>query len=178
MATLLMQAPAGALIDASRHKKWIIALAALLLGLGCICIVAALNILWAVVAQVIIGLATSFVPACIAALALGIVGRGRAVPSDRSERGVQPWRKISLSRCLSVSLVPGSVWTGFSTPARFARSRPLAALLLVRSRDIDDEAARESDDVDAAEDVQMRTTQQAELDSSNPKFVPWGTTGF
>jgi hypothetical protein len=26
--------------------------------------------------------------------------------------------------------------------------------------------------------VQMRTTQQAELDSSNPKFVPWGTTGF
>ena len=62
----------------------------------------------------------------------------------------------------------------FYAGALCALAAAAAALLLVRSRDIDDEAARESDDVDAAEDVQMRTTQQAELDSGNPKFVPWG----
>jgi MFS family permease len=178
MATLLMQAPAGALIDASRHKKWIIALAALLLGLGCICIVAALNILWAVVAQVIIGLAASFVPACIAALALGIVGR--AALSRRIGRNEAFSHGGNLTFALLVGFL--GTWLGldwiFYAGALCALAAAAAALLLARSRDIDDEAARESDDVDAAEDVQMRTTQQAKLDSGNPKFVPWGSTGF
>jgi MFS family permease len=173
VATLLMQAPAGAFIDASRHKKWIIALAALLLGLGCISIVAASNVLWAVVAQVIVGLAASVVPACIAALALGIVGR--AALSRRIGRN----EAFSHGGNLAFALLAGilGTWLGldwiFYAGALCALAAATAALLLVRSKDIDDEAARESDDVDAASDLRTRAHQQTELELGNPQFAPW-----
>jgi predicted MFS family arabinose efflux permease len=126
-----------------------------------------------VVAQIIVGLAASFVPACIAALTLGIVGR--AALSRRIGRN----EAFSHGGNLAFAMLAGvlGTWLGldwiFYAGTLCALAAATAALLLIRSRDIDDEAARESDDVDAAGDVQMRVPQQAELESGNPQFAPW-----
>jgi MFS family permease len=173
VATLLMQTPAGALIDTSRHKKWIVALAALLLALGCIGIVTAASVPWAAVAQLVVGIASSFVPACIAALALGVVGRA-ALP-----RRIGRNEAFSHGGNLAFALLAGLVgtWLGldwiFYAGTLCALAAATVALLLIRSRDIDDEAARESDPIDAGDHAQTHAEPQAGMELDDPKFIPW-----
>jgi MFS family permease len=172
VATLLMQTPAGALIDTSRHKKWIVALAALL-ALGCIGIVTAASVPWAAVAQLVVGIASSFVPACIAALALGVVGRA-ALP-----RRIGRNEAFSHGGNLAFALLAGLVgtWLGldwiFYAGTLCALAAATVALLLIRSRDIDDEAARESDPIDAGDHAQTHAEPQAGMELDDPKFIPW-----
>ncbi len=80
IAAAICQVPAGLLVDASRAKRLLIAVAGLLIAVGCLLIVACHGFWPVVMAQAMLGAASAVIPPAIAALSLGIVGR-RLMPS-------------------------------------------------------------------------------------------------
>src|SRR5579862_7768282 len=57
LATVAAQVPAGAVIDASRQKRWLMATAATGVALGCVATVCVQRLAWMVIVQVLIGIA-------------------------------------------------------------------------------------------------------------------------
>ncbi|MBA3830685.1 MAG: MFS transporter [Chthoniobacterales bacterium] len=77
IAQVLAQTPAGALIDQLRQKRALIITGGVMIAIGCLSI-ALLSTLTVVTAgQALIGVAGAIFPPCLAAIALGLVGRKR-----------------------------------------------------------------------------------------------------
>jgi MFS family permease len=77
IVTVLAQAPAGALVDWSRHKKWLLVGATTCIGIGCYGVVRAPSLPLQILDQALIGVAAAvFVPAG-AAVSLGVVKAAR-----------------------------------------------------------------------------------------------------
>ncbi|WP_216855941.1 MFS transporter [Acidisphaera sp. S103] len=75
IAAALCQVPAGLLVDGTHAKRLLIAGSGLMVGVGCLVIVAVPRF-WAVIAaQAVLGSASAVIPPAIAALSLGLVGR-------------------------------------------------------------------------------------------------------
>ncbi len=87
IASVLAQTPAGWLIDRANFKKWLMAAAALVIGVGAI-LIAAMNTVRAQIAnEIVVGIATAVATPLIAAISLGIVGRqslGRRIGRNES----------------------------------------------------------------------------------------------
>lgn len=75
IAAAICQVPAGLLVDGSRAKRLLIAVAALLVGMGCVAIVAYPGRFVVYAAQAALGAASAVIPPALAAVSLGIVGR-------------------------------------------------------------------------------------------------------
>ena len=74
VATVAAQTPAGACIDASRFKRGLVVIAALVIAVGCITITIA-PLFWVVAScKAVMGLAAAGFPPAIAAITLGITG--------------------------------------------------------------------------------------------------------
>ncbi len=74
VATVAAQTPAGACIDASRFKRGLVVVAALVIAVGCITITVA-PVFWAVAScKAAMGLAAAVFPPALAAITLGITG--------------------------------------------------------------------------------------------------------
>jgi MFS family permease len=78
ITTVLVQAPAGAIIDAVRWKRAILAACAVAVGAGTALIIVTKDPAWIVYsAQILIGIASAFLGPAIAAITLGLVGAKR-----------------------------------------------------------------------------------------------------
>ncbi len=77
LATVLAQTPAGALIDSTRRKRLVVALAAFAVALGAVAEVWARGLFAVVAAQVVIGVAAAVFAPAISAITLGMVGHER-----------------------------------------------------------------------------------------------------
>jgi MFS family permease len=75
VAAAICQIPAGLLVDGTRAKRALVAGSGLMVGLGCLLIVAFPHFWTVVAAQVVLGAASTVIPPAIAALSLGLVGR-------------------------------------------------------------------------------------------------------
>ncbi|MBE7211483.1 MAG: MFS transporter [Gluconacetobacter diazotrophicus] len=80
VAAAICQVPAGLLVDATRHKRLLVALSGLVVGLGCLLIVTVHGFWPVIAAQALLGAASAVIPPALAALSLGIVGR-RLMPA-------------------------------------------------------------------------------------------------
>ncbi len=77
VAVVLAQTPAGALVDCSRRKRAMIALASMGVAFASIAIVHLNGLATVVAAQVMVGVSSVIIPLAIAALTMGLVGRER-----------------------------------------------------------------------------------------------------
>lgn len=77
VATLLLQVPAGALVDKSYHKRLILVGSSLAVALAMLCIQFFPYFYLVLVNKAILGGAAAFIPPAVAALTLGTVGRKR-----------------------------------------------------------------------------------------------------
>ncbi len=75
IATVLAQTPAGAIIDATRFKRAVLALCIVTIALGAVSIILFKSATAIYAAQIALGVAMAFMGPSIAALTLGIVGR-------------------------------------------------------------------------------------------------------
>jgi predicted MFS family arabinose efflux permease len=86
VGSLLVQTPAGALIDGSTRKRCVVVAAAGVVSASCLVMAATDNFYGLVSAQAIAGSAADIFPSASAALTLGLVGRQRmALRTGRNE---------------------------------------------------------------------------------------------
>jgi len=77
IATVIAQTPAGALVDRLNQRRTLIALAALIVSVGCIGIALVPTIPVVIACQILIGVSAAVFPPAIAAVTLGLVGRSK-----------------------------------------------------------------------------------------------------
>ena len=77
IAAAVCQVPAGLLVDETRAKRLLIVASGLMVGAGCLLIVAHPHFLTVIAAQAMLGVALAVIPPLFAALSLGLVGRRR-----------------------------------------------------------------------------------------------------
>ncbi len=143
IASVLAQAPAGWLVDWSRHKKWLIIDAAALVAVGCFGIVRSRNEPTEILTQIAIGIAATVFPPTIAAISLGIVGK------QKLSRRIGRNETFNHAGNVSFALIAGAVGTWLGQKWIFYSSAMVAAATMcaaatIRSQDIDNEAARAS----------------------------------
>ncbi|MBV9142511.1 MAG: MFS transporter [Pseudonocardiales bacterium] len=86
VASLVVQTPAGALIDRTRHKRALVIAAAVLVSVGAAVVTVTPSFPVVTAAQVVIGVAGAIFPPALAAIALGLVGpRGYAYRTGRMQ---------------------------------------------------------------------------------------------
>ncbi|MBV9680139.1 MAG: MFS transporter [Acidobacteriaceae bacterium] len=141
IASVAVQGPAGWLVDWSQHKKQLIIYGAAAVALGCIGIVHSPNEPAEILTQILIGIAAAIFPPAIAAISLGIVGKGRL--SGRVGRN----ETFNHAGNVVFALLAGAVgtWLGqqwiFYVSAIVAAGT-VAAAASIRSEDINNETAR------------------------------------
>jgi MFS family permease len=92
VTTALARGPFGALVDAVRGKRTLIAIAVLTVGIAAVAM-ALVPTFWPVaVAQVLTGAADAIFPSALAAISLGIVGAENVHQSRWPQRGLQSCR--------------------------------------------------------------------------------------
>ena len=141
LATVAAQMPAGALVDGSRRKRWLIAVAATIIAVGCFATIVVKHFAAMIVTQALIGSAAAVFPIAIAAVSLGVVGRNN-LPAriGRNEA-------FNHAGNLCFALLAGVIGTYISQASIFYASAILAigtitSALLIREQDIDHKLAR------------------------------------
>jgi MFS family permease len=163
IATVAAQAPAGALIDASRYKRWLVAAGGAVVGLGCLATVRARGLAPEVAVQILIGLAGAIFPTAIAAISLGVVGKGRlARRIGRNEGFNHAGNVIFAVLCGMIGTLVSQSWIFYVSALAAVGS--ITAVLLIRERDINHEAARGGD----VEGPQTLTQDQPRRHSLKP----------
>jgi MFS family permease len=143
IATIVGQAPAGAIVDRIAGKRWLIAVAAAVVGIGSILIVQVTGVALVTGVQAMIGLAGAAIPIAIAATSLGIVGRsGFAKRMGRNEA-------FNHAGNVFGAAIAGMLgeWFGQGAIFCFAAVMALATIgsvLAIRETDIDHAIAREA----------------------------------
>jgi MFS family permease len=141
VATVAAQAPTGALIDASRYKRWLVAAGSAVVGLGCVATVRAHTLAPEIVVQVLIGLAGAIFPTAIAAISLGVVGKAR-LPGriGRNEGFNHAGNVIFALLCGLIGTIVSQAWIFYVSA--LAAMGSITAVLLIRENDIDHATAR------------------------------------
>lgn len=141
IAGVIAQTPVGLLIDATRQKRLLIAIAALSVAAGCLAIVLIPQLLVVIAAQALIGIAGTIFPPSIAAITLGIVGH---VKLDR-----QLGRNEAFNHAGNVGAAVGAGLLGYLLGQEWIFDLVVAmslasafSVLKIRARDIDHELAR------------------------------------
>jgi MFS family permease len=144
LATVLARAPAGALVDAVRHKRALMAVACLVVAAAAALMAARPRLAPVLAGQIANGIADAVLPAALAAISLGIVGRaGFAWRIGRNEAFNHAGNVPSaiLAGLAGALIAPAAVlW--LAAGLAFAALLPLG---FVRGRDIDHAAARGAD---------------------------------
>ncbi len=153
IGTVLAQTPAGALIDRIKWKRLAVAIAAIIVAVGCVVLYLVPTLAVVVAAQTAIGAAAAIFPPAVAALTLGLVGRAAmARQTGRNEAFNHAGNVVAaaLAGGLAYLLGYGAM---FMLVAGMGAASALA-VLMIRERDIDHELARGADDgEDAGHDV-------------------------
>ncbi len=141
LATIVAQPVAGAWVDVSHHKRWLIVGASVVVALGSLATVAATTVPFEIAAQVPIGMASALFPPTVAAISLGIVGhRGLTARIGRNEAFNHGGNVVFAA----LAGVLGTLWSPawiFRAVSLLAFGSVLAALA-IRPGDVDDDLAR------------------------------------
>ncbi|HLH77406.1 MAG TPA: MFS transporter [Candidatus Binataceae bacterium] len=142
-AVLVVQVPAGALVDWLRAKRLLAASAALMLGVGCLAIALARDLLSVCAGETLIGIAMAVFGPVIAALTLGIVGSHAFARRTGRNQG------FNHAGTVIASLMAGLVghFLGFADVFYLSSATSLvvmASALAIRENDIDHALAREA----------------------------------
>ncbi|MBD5634081.1 MAG: MFS transporter [Candidatus Eremiobacteraeota bacterium] len=148
-ASVVVQVPMGALIDRTRHKRLVVALAGLIGAAAAIVLAVAPSLALVASMQVVMAAAFAVFPPALGALSLGIVGRD-ALP-ERQGRN-QAFNGIGNVAFAIVQAVVARFISLTATIFSVAGIGVLTALSMlgIRESDIDHERARESGEGDAA----------------------------
>ncbi|HEV2175460.1 MAG TPA: MFS transporter, partial [Nitrospira sp.] len=154
VASLVAQAPAGWLVDASTRKKWLVILAAVMVAIGSIGIVLAPNMPSEVGVVILIGLSGALFPPAIAAIALGIVGKAKlSMRAGRNEGFNHAGNVVGALVAGGIGAALGQQWI-FYASALFGIGTVFSAWL-IRDEDIDNDAARAAESADAKNQDQV-----------------------
>jgi MFS family permease len=144
VATVAAQTPAGALVDSVRRKRGLVAIAAGLVAIGSVAMVRSPTLPVILGAQATIGVAAAVFGPAIAAISLGLVGRGRL-----------PWRlgrneAYNHAGNVAAALVAGLIGEAIAYEGIFylvaaMSALSIASVLAIRESDIDHDLARGSD---------------------------------
>jgi hypothetical protein len=144
IATVAAQVPGGALIDASRYKRWLVAAGGAVVGLGCVATVRVRGLAPEVAVQILIGLAGAIFPTAIAAISLGVAGkRNLSRRIGRNEAFNHTGNVIFAVLCGVIGTLVSQSWIFYVSALAAVGS--ITAVLLIRERDIDHGAARGGD---------------------------------
>jgi MFS family permease len=77
IAGVVAQTPAGALVDKLRAKRWLVAVAAAFVAVGCLLMVLKTTMTSVITGQILVGVAAAVVGPGVASITLGLVGRRR-----------------------------------------------------------------------------------------------------
>ncbi len=141
VASVIAQTPAGWLVDWSHHKRWLIAISALIMSLGAVLVVLLPNLALSVGNQILIGAATALPGPTIAAISLGIVGKkalSRRI--GRNESFLHTGNLVTALFAGFMGRVAGQQWIFFI--CGFTGVVCAVSALGIRGREIDDQAAR------------------------------------
>ncbi len=140
----LAQMPAGALVDQSHHKRALIALAALAIGLCSISVILMPNKQVIYITQVVIGISTALIIPTIAAISLGIVGTekldGRIARNESVNHAGNVLNAIAMG---TLGYLVSRDWIFFFVA--LLCSLAIVFVLRISSSDIDDSQARHND---------------------------------
>ncbi|MFD1469575.1 MFS transporter [Hymenobacter caeli] len=138
---VLVQGPAGAFIDRTRHKRLLLVVASVIIAGCCLAVVLNSNFYPVLLSQLGVGLTQSVYAPCVAAITLGIVGQ--AALSQRIGRN----ESFNHLGNMVAAIIAGLLGRYVSYEAIFYFSMAQCALLVVavlvvRERDIDHDRAR------------------------------------
>ncbi|MGI4835129.1 MAG: MFS transporter [Janthinobacterium lividum] len=138
---ILVQGPAGAFIDRTRHKRLLLIVASLIIAVCCLAVVLNSNFYPVMLSQLGVGLTQSVYAPCVAAITLGIVGQ--AALSQRIGRN----ESFNHLGNMVAAIIAGLLGRYVSYEAIFYFSIVqclllVGAVLVVRERDIDHDLAR------------------------------------
>jgi MFS family permease len=145
IGTVLAQTPAGALIDRIKWKRLAVAVAAVVVAVGCVLLYLVPTLVIVVAAQTAIGAAAAIFPPAVAALTLGVVGRA-AMPrrTGRNEAFNHGGNVIAAALAGGLAYLFG-YGAMFLLVAGMAAGSAVA-VLMIREGDIDHDLARGADD--------------------------------
>lgn len=149
IASVLAQIPAGSAIDRTKLKTWLMAGAALVIGVGALLIAVLKTVSLQIANQIVVGISTAVATPLIAAISLGIVGRqtlGRRI--GRNESFNHAGNLVTASLAGYLGYAAGLQWIFYVCGALGIACAGTA--LLIRRRDIDDAVAREAPEDSAA----------------------------
>ncbi len=149
-ATVLMQTPAGAITDATKKKRWLVAVAALTGAAGAVVLVNATALWLIVLVQIVVGAAFAFLPCAVGALSLGIVGRDALPKRQGTNQAFNSGGNIVYALTAGVLGKVFSLGAAIYAIAAFG-ILTAASALGIRERDIDHERARGADANDGAD---------------------------
>ena len=138
---ILVQAPAGAFIDRTRHKRLLLIVASLVIAVCCLAVVVNSSFYPVLFSQLGVGFTQSVYAPCVAAITLGIVGN--AALSQRIGRN----ESFNHLGNMVAAIIAGLIGRYISYEGIFYFSIAqclllVAAVLLIRERDIDHDLAR------------------------------------
>jgi len=141
--TVLLQTPAGAIVDQLRRKRAILILATLVLAIGAILLLSSATPLAVYTSQVLIGATGPFLGPTLAAITMGIVG------AKRFDRQFGVNQSFNSAGNVFTALLIAGVSQVFGNRAIFLTAAVLviptiACISMMRGSDIDYEAARGS----------------------------------
>jgi MFS family permease len=141
LAEVAAQAPAGFLIDRVRHKRWLIAGAALVISVGALFIVARQKVKGQIANQIAIGMAAAFVSPTIAAISLGMVGRQAFARRVGRNAAFSHGGNVATALLAGVlGYAAGQQWVFYVSA--MPGVMVLGSLFFLREQDIDHKAAR------------------------------------
>jgi MFS family permease len=149
IASVVVQIPAGALIDRTRYKRAVVAAAGLIGAVAAVVLAFANAFAWVVAMQMVMAAAFAVFPPAVGALSLGIVGRD-ALPARQGRN--QACNGAGNVGFAIVEAILGRFVSLTATIVAVAGIGVLtaASMLGIRERDIDHARAREAGSGDAA----------------------------
>ena len=152
ITTVLVQTPAGAIIDATRYKRAILALCAAGIGVATALVVITDDPPWIVYsAQIMIGVASSFLAPAIAAVTLGLVGQKYFT---RQTSANQAWNHAgnTFGGAVGAALAIWWIADGVFWLVVAMATCMIVSVFMIDARAIDHEAARGAVKVEHGED--------------------------
>ncbi|MEH2378876.1 MAG: MFS transporter [Nostoc sp.] len=141
IATVIVQTPAGALVDRLRQKRMLIVLASVFVSIGCIAIGLFPSLPVVIGSQIMIGIAAAIFPPAITAITLGLVGH------ERLDRRVGRNETFNHAGNLLAAVLAGLAGYFIARKAIFFLVAAMAvgsiiSVRMIREREIDHELAR------------------------------------
>ncbi len=141
VATLIVQTPAGALIDKTKYKRVLMAIASAMIAVSTV-LMTVFTSLWAIVfAQVLCGIGAAFLGPGLAAITLGLVGRKKlARQTGRNESFNHAGNVVAAASAGALGYFLGREWIFYLVA--FMALLSLASILFIRESEIDHDLAR------------------------------------